>query len=70
MLLQLLLFRLQKPFFLILIFSQDFWGNLHHICEINLISSGNLKKAQVKQYKSNLRLGSVDERQLKTIVSL
>ena len=32
------LFHLQNQFFEILIFSQDIWGNVHCIPEINLIS--------------------------------
>ena len=32
------LFHLQNEFFEILIFSQDIWGNVHCIPEINLIS--------------------------------
>ena len=32
------LFHLQNQFFEILIFSQDIWGNVHSIPEINLIS--------------------------------
>ena len=32
------LFHLQNQFFEILIFSQDIWGNVHCVPEINLIS--------------------------------
>ena len=38
--LQLLLFiyKIVSQFFEILIFSQDIWGNIHYVPEINLIS--------------------------------
>ena len=32
------LFHLQNQFFEILIFSQDIWGNVHYVPEINIIS--------------------------------
>ena len=34
-----------SQFFEILRFSQDIWGNVHYVPEINLISEGNLIKA-------------------------
>ena len=51
-----------SQFFEISIFSQDIWGNVHYVPEINLISSGTLIKAfifQEKQIKRNLRHGFV-----------
>ena len=59
----------QSPFFEILILSRDFWGNVYHVHEINLISSWNLIKA-FWQIKRNWRHGFADERQLKTIVKI
>ena len=47
MLLSSVTFHLQNhvQFFEILIFSQDIWGNVHYVREINLISEGTLVKA-------------------------
>ena len=62
-----------SQFFEILIFSQDIYGNVHYVPEINLISEGTLIKAfisQTKQFKRNLRHGFVDDRQLKTIMPI
>ena len=59
-----------SQFFEILIFSQDIWGNVHYVREINLISEGTLMKvSRAKQIKRNLRQGfALDERQLKMIM--
>ena len=56
-------FHLQNCFsvFRNLIFSQDIWGNVHYVSEINLISSGTLIKVFLSP-------GFVDERQLKTTI--
>ena len=67
------LFHLQNrvTVFEILIFSQDIWGDVHYVREINLISLGTLLKAfylQTKQLERNLRHGFVDERHLKIIM--
>ena len=71
------LFYLQNvsQFFEILIFSQDIWGNVHYVPEINLISYGTLIIlnsdyfiSRTKQFKRNLRHGFVDEWQLKIIM--
>ena len=63
-----------SQFFEFLIFSQGIQGNVHYIPEINLISEETMIKAfylaKKKQFKRNLRQGFVDERQLKTIMSI
>ena len=60
-----------SQFFEILIFSQDAWGKVHYVREINLISEGTLMEAfisRAKQIKRNLRQIFVDKRQLKIIM--
>ena len=42
-----------SQFFEILIFSQDIWGNVHYVSEINLISQGTLIKAFYLPSKAN-----------------
>ena len=57
-----------SQFFEILIFSQDIYGNVHYVPEINLIFEGTLIKAfylPKKKIKRNLRQSFVDERQLR-----
>ena len=44
-----------SQFFEILIFSQDIWGNVHYVHEINLISKGTLIKAFYLPIKANLK---------------
>ena len=56
-----------SQFFEILIFSQDIWGNVDYLPEINLISKGTLIKAFYLPSKTIKRLGLVEEKQLKTI---
>ena len=58
-------------FFEILIFSQEIWGNIYYVPEINLISQETLIKAfisQTKQFERNLRHVFVEERQVKVIM--
>ena len=57
-----------SQFFGISIFSQDIWGNVYQVLEVNLICYGTLIRSQAKQIKRNLKHGFVDERQLKTII--
>ena len=49
------LFHLQNnvSVFLILIFSQEIWGNVRHVPEINLISLRTLTKAFYLPSKTN-----------------
>ena len=49
------LFHLQNrvSVFEVLIFSQDIWGNVHYVSEINLISQGTLIKAFYLPSKAN-----------------
>ena len=73
MLLLSVLFHLQtvSQLFEILIFSQDIWGNIHYVPEINLISQVTLIKAFSLSSKTNLKIlrhGFVEEIQLKTIM--
>ena len=39
------MYKTVSQFFQILIFSQDIWGNVHYVFEINLIFQGTLIKA-------------------------
>ena len=61
-----------SQFFENLIFSQDIWGNVHYVREVNLISlyiATSLPDiSRTKQIKRNLRHTLVEERQLKTIM--
>ena len=49
------IYKTVSQFFKILIFSQDIWGNVHYVCDINFISEGNLMKAFSLPSKTNKR---------------
>ena len=50
-----LLSALLSQFFEILVFSQEIWGNVHYVPEINLISEGTLIKAFCLTSKTNFK---------------
>ena len=54
-------------FYKILIFSQDIWGNVHYICEINLISEGTLIKAFYLLSKTNQKKSETSFCKRKTV---